>query len=597
MAEYIAPIRDLQFVIKQLCELEQITALPGKGEVTAELVDAVLEEAGKFATKVISPLNAVSDKIGCKWNDGAVTTPPGTKEAYRQFIDAGWPALQGDPAFGGQGLPHVLAHPVSEIWNGANMAFFLGPMLTLSAVLALTRHGTDEQRRLYLSKLISGEWMGTMNLTEPQAGSDLAAVRTRAIPQGDHYRLHGTKIFITYGEHDWTDNIIHLVLARTPDAPEGVKGISMFIVPKFLVNADGSLGARNDVKCVSIEHKLGIHGSPTAVLSFGDNEGAIGYLFGEENRGLQYMFTMMNSARLEVGIEGIGIAERAYQRALVYAQERVQGRDIAVRSGAPVAIARHPDVSRMLMSMRAQTEAMRAMAIMASFSLDLSHQHPDREERFKHQARVDFITPIVKGWCTEQSIEVASLGVQVHGGMGFIEETGAAQHYRDARITTIYEGTTGIQANDLIGRKLAGEKGLTAKLLIDEMRGFNATLAKEQHVALISISGQLDKGLSALSRATDWLLATYDKDVRAAAAGAVPYLKLWGIVLGGYQLAKSALIAKRALDAKNSDDEFYQAKIVTARFFAEHHLPHASSFSEAIVSGADSALAFALAPR
>jgi 3-(methylthio)propanoyl-CoA dehydrogenase len=312
---------------------------------------------------------------------------------------------------------------------------------------------------------------------------------------------------------------------------------------------------------------------------------------------LQYMFTMMNSARLEVGIEGIGIAERAYQRALVYARERVQGRDIAVRGGDRIAIAQHPDVSRMLMSMRAQTEAMRAMAIMASFSLDMSHQHPDREERFKHQARVDFITPIVKGWCTEQSIEVASLGVQVHGGMGFIEETGAAQHYRDARITTIYEGTTGIQANDLIGRKLAGEKGMTAISLIDEMRGFNASLAKEQHVALISISGQLDKGLTALSRATEWLLANYGKDIRTAAAGAVPYLKLWGIVLGGYQLARSALIAKRKLDAKNSEAEFYQAKIVTARFFAEHHLPHASAFSEAIVSGADSALAFALAHR
>jgi 3-(methylthio)propanoyl-CoA dehydrogenase len=590
MAEYAAPIRDFQFVIKELCELEKITALPAYRDVNNELVDAILEEAGKFATKVISPLNAVGDKIGCTWNDGAVTTPPGTKEAYRQFIEAGWPALQGDPAFGGQGLPHVLAHPVSEIWNGANMAFFLGPMLTLSGVLALTKHGTDEQRRLYLAKLISGEWMGTMNLTEPQAGSDLAAVRMRAIPQDDHYRLHGTKIFITYGEHDWTENIIHLVLARTPDAPEGVKGISMFIVPKFLVNADGSLGARNDIRCVSIEHKLGINGSPTAVLSYGDNEGAVGYLFGEENRGLQYMFTMMNSARLEVGIEGIGIAERAYQRALGYANERVQGRDIAVRGGDRVTIAQHPDVRRMLMSMRAQTEAMRAMAIMASFSLDVSHHHPDREERFKHQALVDFVTPIVKGWCTEQSIEVASLGIQVHGGMGFIEETGAAQHYRDARITSIYEGTTGIQANDLIGRKLAGEKGMTARMLIEEMQHFNATLTQVQHPAMASISRNLGLGLEALGRATDWLLQTYATDVRAAAAGAVPYLKLWGIVLGGYQLAKSALISKQQLDAASSETTFYQGKIATARFFAEHFFPHAVAYAEVIVGGADSAL-------
>ena len=590
MAEYIAPLRDLQFVIKELCGLEQITALATYAEVTADVVDAVLEEAGKFAGNVLSPLNAVGDKAGCKWSDGAVSTPTGFKDAYAQFRAGGWPSLLGSPDFGGQGLPHVLAHPVAEIWNGANMAFCLGPMLTLSAVLALTKHGTEEQKRLYLAKLISGEWMGTMNLTEPQAGSDLAAVRMRAVPEGDRYRLHGTKIFITYGEHDWTENIIHLVLARTPNAPEGVKGISMFIVPKILVQPDGSLGARNDVKCVSIEHKLGIHASPTAVLSYGDQEGAIGYLFGEENRGLQYMFTMMNSARLEVGIEGIGIAERAYQRALAYARERVQGRDIAMRGGEPVPIVQHPDVRRMLMSMRAQTEAMRAMAIMASLSLDLSHAHPDREERCKHQALVDFVTPIVKGWCTEQSIEVASLGIQVHGGMGFIEETGAAQHYRDARITTIYEGTTGIQANDLIGRKLAGEKGMTARLLIEEMQRFNASLSKVQHPAMESISRHLGSAVEALGRASDWLLQTYATDVRAAATGAVPYLKLCGIVLGGYQLAKSARIAKRQLDAASSETAFYRGKIATARFFAEHFLPHAAAFADTIVNGSQSAL-------
>lgn len=591
MAEYIAPVRDLQFVIKELCGLDQITALPGCGEVTGDLVDAVLEEAGKFATGVLSPLNATGDKIGCKWNDGVVTTPPGFKDAYRQYREGGWPALPGEPEFGGQGLPHVLSHPVSEIWNGANMAFCLGPMLTNGSVIAISRHGTDEQKRLYLEKLISGEWMGTMNLTEPQAGSDLAAVRTRAVPEGDHYRLHGTKIFITYGEHDWTENIIHLVLARLPDAPEGVKGISMFIVPKFLVNADGTLGARNDVKCVSIEHKLGIHGSPTAVLAFGDKEGAIGYLFGQANRGLEYMFAMMNCARLEVGIEGIGISERAYQRALAFAKDRIQGKDIGVRGGERVAIVQHPDVRRMLMSMRAQTEAMRAIAILASSSLDISHHHADREVRLKHQSLVDFVTPIVKGWCTEQSIQVATLGVQVHGGMGFIEETGAAQHYRDARITAIYEGTTGIQANDLMGRKLAGEKGMTAQFILGEMRKFEAELAKVDHPALTSIRRALNQAVGALSEATQWVLENYGKDVRAAAAGAVPYLMLWGTVLGGYQLAKSALIAKQALDRGSGEADFYRGKIATARFFAEHHLPQAQAYRSAIVQGAASVMA------
>ncbi len=595
MAEYIAPVRDMQFVIKELAGLEAITALPGCGEVTGELVDAVLAEAGKFATGVLSPLNASGDETGCKWHDGVVTTPPGFKEAYRKYREGGWPALPGDPAFGGQGLPHVLSHPVSEIWNGANMAFCLGPMLTNGSVIALSKHGTEEQQRLYLQKLVSGEWMGTMNLTEPQAGSDLAAVRTRAVPEGDHYRLYGTKIFITYGEHDWTDNIIHLVLARTPTAPEGVKGISMFIVPKVLVNADGSLGARNDVKCVSIEHKLGIHASPTAVLAYGDKDGAVGFLFGQENRGLEYMFTMMNCARLEVGIEGIGLSERAYQRALAYAKDRVQGKDIAVRGADRVAIIQHPDIRRMLMSMKAQTEAMRAIAILASHSLDMSHQHPDRNERLKHQSLVDFVTPIVKGWCTEQAIEVASLGVQVHGGMGFIEETGAAQHYRDARITTIYEGTTGIQANDLMGRKLAAEKGMTAHLLLAEMRAFDAELARVDHPALASIRRALGEGVAALTTATDWVLETYPTHVRAAVSGAVPYLKLWGTVLGGFQLAKSALIAKHQLDAGSTETDFYRGKIATARFFAEHHLPLGHSYTQAIVNGAASVLALEVA--
>ena len=592
MAEYTAPLRDMKFAIKELIGLESVSALPGCEEVTPDLVDAVLEEAGKFATGVLSPLNSQGDRVGCKLEDGVVTTPPGFRDAYRQFRDAGWPALSCDPHFGGQGLPFLLSHRVSEIWNGANMSFCLGPMLTSGAVHAVERHGDDGLRQRYLPKLVSGEWMGTMNLTEPQAGSDLSAVRARAVPDGDHYRITGTKIFITYGEHDWSDNVVHLVLARLPDAPEGVKGISLFLVPKFLVNADGSLGARNDVKCVSIEHKLGIHASPTCVMAYGDKTGAVGYLVGGENRGLEHMFTMMNFARLEVGIEGIAIAERAYQRALHYARERVQGRAIGARSAERVTIIHHPDVRRMLMTMKSQVEAMRALSALASRSLDISLRHPDREERRKHQAAIDLLTPVVKGWCTERGIEVASIGVQVHGGMGFVEETGAAQHLRDARIATIYEGTTGIQANDLIGRKLAAEKGMTAKALIAEMRGFDRELAGVSgHPALDVIRRNLSEGIAALSEATDWILETYPRNANAAAAGSVPYLNLWGTVLGAWQMGRAALIAKQKLDAGSEEFDFYRAKIGTARFFAEHVLSLAQSYKQAIVHGSASVLA------
>jgi acyl-CoA dehydrogenase len=432
-----------------------------------------------------------------------------------------------------------------------------------------------------------------MNLTEPQAGSDLSAVRARAVPLGDgRYQVHGTKIFITYGEHDWSSNIIHLVLARLPDAPEGVKGISLFLVPKFFANADGSIGARNDVRCVSIEHKLGIHASPTCVMAYGDKEGAIGTLVGGENRGLEHMFTMMNFARLEVGIEGIAVAERAYQRALAYARERVQGREIGVKAGDRVTIIHHPDVRRMLMSMKAQVEAMRALAAAASTALDISHRHHDRDERSRHQGLVDLLTPVVKGWCTELGIEIASLGVQVHGGMGYVEETGAAQHLRDARITTIYEGTTGIQAMDLIGRKVAAEKGMTAKALIAHMRGFDKELSgASSHPALGVIRRALSDGVNALAEATDWIMETYPHNPRAAAAGAVPYLKLWGVVAGGWQMARAALVAKGQLDAGSEDFAFYRAKLGTARFFAEHILPQASAYKAAIVNGSASVLA------
>ena len=591
MAEYTAPLRDMKFVIKELAGLDAVASLPGCEEVTPDLVDAVLDEAAKFASGVLSPLNVAGDRNGCKLEDGVVTTTPGFKQAYQQFVAAAWTSLGASPDWGGQGLPHLVSVAVSEMWNAANMSFCLCPMLTNGAVNAILQHGSDQQKQLYLRKLVAGEWTGTMNLTEPQAGSDLSAVRARAVPEGDHYRLYGTKIFITWGEHDMAGNIVHLVLARTPDAPEGVKGISLFTVPKYLVKADGSLGARNDVKCVSIEHKLGIHASPTCVMAYGDKEGAIGHLVGEENRGLEYMFTMMNLARLEVGIEGVAIADRAYQRALGYAKERVQGRPIGARGGERVAIVHHPDVRRMLMSMKAQGEAMRALAAVAAAALDQALMHPDRNERLKHQAVFDLLTPVVKGWCTEQCIEIASLGVQVHGGMGFVEETGAAQDLRDARITTIYEGTTGIQANDLVGRKVAAEKGMTAKALIDAMRAFDKELAGHTHPALAVIRRALAEGVSALNEATDWLLETSPYNALAAGAGAVPYLKLWGIVAGGWQMARAAHIAKARLDGGAEDFDFYRGKIGTARFYAEHILPQAQSYKAAIVNGSGSVLA------
>ncbi|MBI1397641.1 MAG: acyl-CoA dehydrogenase [Betaproteobacteria bacterium] len=592
MSTYSAPLRDMQFVLKELVDLEAIGRLPGCEELGADLVDAVLEEAGKFATGVLDPLNVPGDRTGAKWSDGTVTSVPGFRQAYGQFVEAGWAAVGGDPDFGGQGLPHVLSQQLSEMWNSACMSFCLCPMLTSGAMLAIKRHGSDEQKQRFVPKLVSGEWTGTMNLTEPQAGSDLSAVRTRAVPEGDHYRIKGTKIFITWGEHDMTENIVHLVLARTPDAPEGVKGISLFIVPKFLVNEDGTLGARNDVRCVSIEHKLGIHGSPTAVMAYGDGDGAIGYLVGEENRGLEYMFTMMNFARLEVGIEGIAIAERAYQHALDYAKQRVQGREPGVRSGDRVTIIHHPDVRRMLMMMKSQVEAMRALAGCAAEALDHALANPDPDTRRFGQALFDLLTPVVKGWSTEQSIEIASTGVQIHGGMGFVEETGAAQYLRDARITSIYEGTTGIQANDLVGRKLALEKGATARALIVRMRAFDAELGQfPDHPALASIRASLADGVKLLDEATAWLLEAYGTDVKTALAGAVPYLKLWGVVAGGWQMARAALIAKRRLDEDAGDHDFYRAKLATARFFAEHVLPRAHGYRTAIVAGATSTLA------
>jgi alkylation response protein AidB-like acyl-CoA dehydrogenase len=580
----------MRFAITELAGLPEVAALPGHSEVNAELVESVLAEAAKFAQEVLDPLNRQGDKQGARLADGKVTAPAGFKEAYRKFIEAGWNGLGGEPQYGGQGLPHLIATPVQEIWKSANMALCLAPMLTSGVLHAMKVHASPQQNATYAGKLTSGTWSGTMNLTEPQAGSDLSAVRTRAVREGDHYRIKGTKIFITWGEHDMAENIVHLLLARTPDAPEGVKGISLFIVPKFLPGPGGSLGERNDIRCVSIEHKLGIHASPTCVLAYGDDKGAVGYLVGEENRGLEYMFTMMNHARLAVGVEGVAIGERAYQHALEYARTRVQGRAIGQRSGDRVTIIHHPDVRRMLMSMRAQNEAMRALAYYAAATMDKAQHHPDPGEKRRSQALLDLLTPIVKGWCTEQGVEVASTGIQVHGGMGFVEETGAAQYLRDARITTIYEGTTGIQANDLIGRKVAFEKGATALAVIEAMRGLDAPLGKGGS-ELAGVRVNLREAVDGLEAATRWLVDTYPQNANAAAGVSVPYLKLFGTVAGGWMMARAALVAGEKLRQSGADKDFLQAKLATARFYAEHELPRAIPLAREVTRGADSVLA------
>ncbi len=589
MSEYKAPLRDMHFVLQELAGLAEIAKLPGCEEINAELVDQILEESAKFASGVLSPLNKPADKEGSKWDKGSVTTPKGFKEAYRQFVEGGWNALQAPAEHGGQGLPKIVSTPVVEMWKSANLSFSLVTMLTAGAVEALILRGTEEQKKQYLPKMIAGTWTGTMNLTEPQAGSDLGLVRTRAVREGDHYRVSGQKIFITYGEHDLAENIVHLVLARVEGAPEGVRGISMFLVPKFLLNADGSLGHRNGVQCASIEHKLGIHASPTAVLVY---ENAVGYLVGEENRGLEYMFIMMNLARFAVGMEGLAISERAYQQALAYAKERVQSRDVA-GGGKAVTIIHHPDVRRMLMSMKSQTEAMRALGYVVAAAVDKSLRHPDKDERARNQAFVDLMIPIVKGWFTETGIEVASTGIQVHGGMGFIEETGAAQHLRDARITTIYEGTTGIQANDLIGRKIAREGGATAKEVIAVMRAVEAELSKAAGEDMAATREAFSAALTAAEDCVSWMVITYGNDIKAAHAGAVPFLKLMGIVCGGWQMARAALVAKQRLSEGKGDKSFYEAKIKTARFYADHVLTQAPALRNTIVHGAAGVMALA----
>ena len=583
MSTYQAPLKDMKFVLHELAGLEELAQLPGYQEASPDTVDAILEEASKFAAGVLDPINYSGDQEGSKWADGAVRTPKGFREAYKQFCEGGWNALPFEAEWGGQGLPRLVSTPVQEMWKSANLSFSLCPLLTQGAIEALLLRGSEELQRRYLPKMVEGSWTGTMNLTEPQAGSDLSLVRTRAERQGDHYLISGQKIFITYGEHDMSENIVHLVLARTPEAPEGVKGISLFVVPKFMPNADGTAGKRNSAKCASIEHKLGIHASPTAVMVY---ERAVGHLVGEENRGLEYMFIMMNAARFAVGLEGVAIAERAFQRALAFAKERIQGRDL-VQGGKAVPIIRHPDVRRMLMLMKAQTEAMRALAYTTAAAMDYARKHPDAEARKRHQAFVDLMIPVVKGWSTETGIEIASLGVQVHGGMGFVEETGAAQYLRDARITTIYEGTTGIQAMDLVGRKIAREAGATAKAWLASLKALDAELAKSANGDVKALRAQLAQGVQAVNDCVNYIVES--KDPRATFAGAVPFLKLMGIVAGGWQMARAALAAERKL--ASGDRAFLEAKLATARFYGDQVLVQAPALRDTVVKGAAGVLA------
>ncbi|NKB62318.1 MAG: acyl-CoA dehydrogenase [Gammaproteobacteria bacterium] len=567
---YTAPTKDLFFAATELADLKGVAALPGHEEVSDELLSAILEEAGKFASEVLAPINHKGDIQGARFSDGKVTTPDGWKEAYRQFIDGGWNGLSFDTERGGQGLPWLVSAAVQEIWYAANMAFGLCPLLTQGAIEAVESHASEEQKATYLNNMVSGEWTGTMNLTEPQAGSDLAAVKTKAVKTNDHYRISGQKIFITYGDHDMTENIIHLVLARTPDAPEGVKGISLFIVPKFLQDDNGNWTIRNDVETLSIEHKLGIHGSPTAVLGYGNNGGAIGYLVGEENRGLMYMFTMMNAARHTVGVQGNAVAERAYQQAIRFAAERVQGKAIEDPMGDRVAIIEHPDVKRLLLVQKCRIEPLRALCLLTASAMDKADRHLDDEERKQAQGFIEVMIPIVKGYTTEMGLENVSLALQIHGGMGFIEETGAAQHYRDQRITPIYEGTTGIQAMDIVGRKLLRDGGVMAATVIEMIAEDLKSFSSDERIARM---------VNALNEATDDLqlsiahiLNLSKENPQLPAAISEPYLRLWGVLVCGWLSAKAASVAVSKME-DGDDDMFYQNKIHTAKFYFSTEMP------------------------
>jgi 3-(methylthio)propanoyl-CoA dehydrogenase len=587
MTSYTAPIRDMRFAMDALGLLPALAGLPDYLDATPDLRDAMLEEAGKLAGDLLAPVNFSGDQQGAVLENGVVRTADGFKEAYAAYVEGGWNSLAFDPEYGGQGLPWLLGFATAEMWVSANNSWGLCPMLTSGAVELLSAHGTSEQKALYLEKLVSGEWNGTMNLTEPQAGSDVGALRCHAEKEGDHYRIRGQKIFITWGEHDMTDNIIHMVLARTPGAPEGTRGISLFIVPKFLVNPDGSLGDRNDVRCVSLEEKLGIHACPTCTMSFGDDDGAIGYLVGEENRGLNCMFTMMNNARLGIGLTGLSIAERAYQQARDFAKERVQG-----STENPVTIINHPDVRRMLLTMKATVEAMRGLIYDVVSSLDVARAHPDDDARRAARIRADLLTPVVKAWCTDMGVEVTSIGVQVHGGMGYMEETGAVQHWRDSRIAPIYEGTNGIQAIDLVTRKVLRDGGDAVASYAAEIRAVLTALADDSDEVSASLHTHLSAALVTLETATQWLVTDASDAPEQALSGATPYLRLFGLTAGGAIIARGSLAAGQALADGGDEAEFHTAKRRTAHFYAENILSQAPTLLAPIRNSHDPITAF-----
>jgi alkylation response protein AidB-like acyl-CoA dehydrogenase len=592
MSEYAAPLKDMQFILHELIDMPRLLKLPGFEAVEADVMQSVLEQAGAFASEVLSPLNQVGDRTGSQLRDGKVQTPKGWREAYTRFAEDGWNGVACPSSIGGHGLPAVIAASTEEMWQGANAAFALCPMLTRSAIEAVDIAASEELKRRYLPNMVSGRWTGTMNLTEPQAGSDLAAIKTRATPQPDgSYRISGQKIFITYGEHDLTENIIHMVLARTPNAPSGVKGISLFLVPKILLKDDGALGTPNDLRCLSIEHKLGIHASPTCVIQYGSDDagsdptrGAVGWLVGQENRGLEYMFIMMNMARFSVGIQGLGLAERAYQQALSYARERRQG---------GVTIVQHPDVRRMLLTMKSTIEAMRSLAGVVAEATDHARANPDAPARQQAQRFMSLLIPVVKGWSTESAVTLTSLGLQIHGGMGFIEETGAAQYLRDARITPIYEGTTGIQANDLVGRKILRDGGQAAFDLIAAMSQLKVELSRSHNAHLVALARSLERGIQSLDQAVRFVVERGREHIHVAQAGAEPLLHLFGVVAGGWQLARGALAAERRLQQRQGDLQFYETRILTARFYGDSVLPRASGLAHAAIHGADSILGLA----
>ncbi len=591
MAEYSAPLKDMRFVLDNIADLSSLSKLDGYEHAESDVVDAVLEEAGKFASNVLSPLNKSGDLQGSHVKDGVVTTPDGWVDAYAGFVEGGWNGISAPEEYDGGGLPSAVALATVEMWNSANLGFALCPLLTQGAIESIIAHGTKEQQDKYLKKLVSGEWAATMNLTESQAGSDVGALRSKAEPAEDgSWRISGQKIFITYGDHEMSENIIHLVLARTPGAPAGTRGISLFIVPKYLVNDDGSLGERNDLKCVSLEEKIGIHASPTAVMSYGDNGNCVGYLLGAENKGMACMFTMMNSARLGVGTQGLAIAERAYQQAVEYARDRKQGQAPGMPKGEMTPIIHHADVRRMLMTMRANIEAMRCLIYLNGACLDRAHHGPDEDARTKAMGMAELLTPLSKGWCTDLGVEMASLAVQVHGGMGFIEETGVGQYYRDARILPIYEGTNGIQALDLVGRKLGLQGGEPVKNMFADMQETVKALA-EAGDEMTAMSMQLNLAVTALKEATDWLYGNAPNDPHAAPAGATPYLRMFATTVGAHLLGRSALKARAMLNDGATDTDFLKSKIVTARFFMGQILPTATALLGPVTAGADTLFA------